>query len=114
MTYTNKRTKKLSTPVEALLVILATVLVAALFIGSLAYALSGPNFEEECTVEVYYVEPGDTLWVIGNRCVGNHCDVRDWITETTKMNNLGKYIYPGQRLEVYVYPDCDPYYGPQD
>ena len=119
MTYSQYKRKSnkagLTTAQEALIGIVGLVLVVAMCVGGLAYALSsGPDFERDCTLETYYVTSGDTLWTIGNRCVGDHCDVRIWIDEVTKMNNLGRYIYPGQSIDVWVYPDCDPYYGPQD
>jgi len=48
-------------------------------------------------LEVWTVCPGDTLWSIANSHRGQ-MDVRKYIYQIQKLNNIKSTIYPGQEL----------------
>jgi len=51
--------------------------------------------------KIVVVKRGDCLWNIARKHCPNR-DVREVINEMYKLNNIGKYIYPGQELKVPV------------
>lgn len=50
------------------------------------------------------VAPGQTVWEIAQECQtqGDVRDIREISWAITKHNNLGRYIQPGDRLEVWM------------
>lgn len=89
--------------------VIAIVSVAVLLIIAVAAAATNRQDITEFEQVEYRVQDGDTLWSIGRRCVGDTVDIREWITITSKDNHLGKYIYPGDIITVYVAPGYSPY-----
>ncbi len=56
--------------------------------------------------EAYIVEKGDTLWGIGEKHCPDSVDIREWIEEVRKINELSdSCIYAGDRLIILVPQD---------
>ncbi|MGI6226711.1 MAG: LysM peptidoglycan-binding domain-containing protein [Peptococcales bacterium] len=49
------------------------------------------------------VKPGESLWVIADRYDNNKKDLRKFIYEIKRINNIGDTIYPGQLIEIPIY-----------
>lgn len=64
-----------------------------------------PVYVEAGSTEVKYetvmVESGDTLWDIANRYSDKTTDLRKFIYEITKLNNInGSELIPGQEIKI--------------
>lgn len=85
--------------------VLLVVVVGAVAFGTIWLMIHGRDsfYEYEDTV-TYYVEQGDTLWVIASRYSdnGKH-DVRRVIDLIEEINDCNANIYPGDALEIPVF-----------
>jgi len=55
-------------------------------------------------IEAVYIESGDTLWSICSRFVDNKTDIRKYIDEVIKYNNLqSALLKPGQLIYVPIH-----------
>ncbi len=52
------------------------------------------------TVETYTIAPGDTLWRIAKKRVGQGKDPREMIYDIEKLNNITPDIIPGQKIKI--------------
>lgn len=85
------------TVLRTVIIVLSFILIVVAMLFSKT-DFNGVNFH----TEQYVVSSGDTLWSIGKECVGEEVDVREWISEVKKLNNIDSNIYPGQVIVVYV------------
>ena len=77
--------------------ILAIMILIALIITLFSNCLAGKKVETEDLV----VSTGDTLWSIACEYKKDGQDVREYIYELRKLNNLENCtIYPGQELKI--------------
>ena len=77
--------------------ILAIMILIALIITLFSNCLAGKKVETEDLV----VSTGDTLWSIACEYKKDGQDVREYIYELRKLNNLENcIIYPGQELKI--------------
>lgn len=63
------------------------------------------NAKEVCSIkmETVYVDSGDTLWSISKKFVSQDMDIRQYIDDVIKLNNLKSVIIkPGQLLYMPV------------
>ncbi|MDO5688486.1 MAG: LysM peptidoglycan-binding domain-containing protein [Pseudoscardovia radai] len=86
-------------------------IVVSLVITALVFALAGLlgpvrsaySREEPQRVEVYQVQPGDTLWEYAEQITPEGGDVRDTVRQIQKLNDMDTpTLYAGQRLVVPV------------
>jgi LysM repeat protein len=75
-------------------------LVFLLLIISKVYKNIPVNAEKNYKTEIYYVSSGQTLWSIGKGYTKNTDDIREWIFEVNKINNINGDIYAGQKIRV--------------
>ena len=79
-----------------IVILLFVLIVIVVLLGKTDF--NGEDFHQE----EYTVSYGDTLWSIGKDCVGESVDVREWIYEVKKINNISSDIHPGQVITVFV------------
>ncbi|MFR0558778.1 LysM peptidoglycan-binding domain-containing protein [Pseudoscardovia radai] len=86
-------------------------IVVSLVVAALVFALAGLlgpvrsaySREEPQRVEVYQVQPGDTLWEYAEQITPEGGDVRDTVRQIQKLNDMDTpTLYAGQRLVVPV------------
>lgn len=93
-------TKRMSDSITFLRCVIIFLLITLIFIVLL---LGKTDFNgSEFHKEEYVVKYQDTLWSIGKKCIGENADIREWIYEVKKINNIDNDIYPGQVIDVYV------------
>ncbi len=78
--------------------VVVTVLIVAVCASVFA---AGARGEEMTRYEVYRVQAGDTLWDIADRYVSENYDIRKYIYDIMKENNLDSAaLVPGQVLHI--------------
>lgn len=86
-------------PAVALVLVVAMI---GLFIAALCCANPSMDLDDYQT-KTYVVEYGDTLWSIGSKHANESTDVRQWIYEVEKLNDIDNaLIYPGDVIDIYV------------
>lgn len=97
-----KREKKMKDLVRHTVLFLATFFVVAL--TCYLYFFSEPKFDvEDWEVDAYVVEYGDTLWEIGEEVTDDKIDIRVWIHEVKKLNNMNNAsIDVRDVIKIYV------------
>lgn len=76
----------------------AALAVCALLVlahGAVAHAHGAHSIERTVVVQ-----PGDTLWGLGERYAPPHADLRRWVYAVERLNHVGGLIVPGQRLRL--------------
>lgn len=103
----NKKAIGAATPtaheVERFHVGAATQIIAWLLVFVTLVVLFWPQ-STEMKRRTVIVAPGQTVWEIAQECQtqGDVRDIREISWSITKHNNLGRYIQPGDRLEVWM------------
>lgn len=78
--------------------------ILTLIVFSLSFGLKVDAKEEQITqMEIVYVYSGDTLWSLSKKFVPQDMDMRQYIDNVIKVNNLKSVmIKPGQLLYMPV------------
>ena len=78
-------------------------LVVLLVMGITYVAHTSQNdWLDDYTTTTVYVQDGDTLWSIADDYVSDDIDIRDYIYEVRKLNNMDSYdVYAGDIITVY-------------
>ncbi len=81
---------------------LAFFMIVVVVIGAnVVYALGETNTVKKVNYVTVSVWTGDTLWSIANEYKPDDCDVRKFIYEIKKLNNLkGENVFAGQDLKI--------------
>lgn len=78
-------------------IILILILISGFYITTYADA-------NNITMASHQVQSGDTLWQIASMYDYGNIDIREFIFNIKKINNLGSgFIRPGQILEIPIY-----------
>lgn len=68
---------------------------------SLVANIKAQYYTREQIIESYIVQPGDTLWKIGLENKSENQDIRDYIYELKKVNNLeNSNLNQGQEIKI--------------
>lgn len=73
----------------AFLLILALVVI-------LSIALA--DADREYSTKTIYIEPGDTLWSLALQHNNTEMEIREYIGEVCRINNIDPEIFPGQAV----------------
>lgn len=93
-------TNRMLNSITFLRCVIIFILIALIFI---TLFISKVNFEgNDFHKEEYIIKSGDSLWSIGKKCIRESVDIREWIYEVKKLNNIDDNIYAGQVILVYV------------
>lgn len=85
------------------------IVVVILFLVGSHFSAKNAWHDEDWKVDTYYVEKGDTLWEIGREVAGNKVDVREWIYEVEKLNEMdnGTTLQAHSIIWIYVPAEGD-------
>ena len=76
--------------------LISITILIALIITLFSNCLAGKNVE----TEDYIVTNGDTLWSIATEYKHEKQDIREYVYQLRKLNNIDCIIYPGQVLKI--------------
>ena len=78
-------------------------ILAALVIGTTYVAHTSQNdWLNDYTTTTVVVQYGDTLWTIADDYVSDDIDIRDYIYEVRKLNNMtSANVYAGDVITIY-------------
>ena len=70
-------------------------------IQSIVANIQSQHYTQEQIIESYIVQPGDTLWKIGLENKAENQDIRNYIHEVKKINNLeNSKLDQGQEIKI--------------
>lgn len=96
----NKRYKIINKKRFFLLLSILVLIIFSLLLGFKVNAKEEHNIQ----MEAVYVNSGDTLWSISRKFVSQDMDIRQYIDNVIKLNNLESVIIkPGQLLYMPVF-----------
>lgn len=86
--------KNIVLPIFVLILVLLNLIIY-IYKQNYSRATAKPVNEEQ----VYIVKSGDTIWGIAKQN-SNGGDIREYVYQIQKLNNVDSIIYPGQRLKL--------------
>lgn len=83
---------------EDIMVIMVIVILVLLIF----YLFNTLSMEDdfELSGETYVVQSGDTLYGIADKQIGSNVDIREYIYELKKVNDIDSMVYPGQKIKL--------------
>ena len=97
MKKTNRRIRRKLNRIKAICSICILALVLFFCIGS-----GTSNAEAEKETITYTVSQGETLWTIAKQYIDEKTDIREYIYNIKKLNNMNtSTIYAGQTIQLY-------------
>ena len=82
------------------------LVICFLFVFTVANLALRLNVASSATIDKYeeiYIKKGDTLWSLVGEHFGNDVNKTKVIYEIEKLNDLDKYIRPGEVIKIPVY-----------
>lgn len=70
---------------------------------SIGFIATNANSSKDIEFIQVNVKPGESLWILADRYGNNKIDLRRYIYEIKKINNINDIIYPGQIIEIPIY-----------
>ena len=81
-----------------------TAILVFLIILLITNALYEPKYTE--SYKTIYISKGETLWSIAEEYKKPNQDIRDYIHQLEKLNNMDSaYVYEGQALTIIIYEE---------
>jgi len=82
-------------------IIITTVFIFVFISGFMITTYAGASNND---IIMYTVKAEDTLWIIAAENISRNTDIREYIFNIKKINNLkDSLIYPGQELIIPIY-----------